>query len=141
MVEKCSSCGTVQPYYSLVRCFRCRKLYCRNCVTFTWYRNVLRHVPICLNCARRLVSPLKPRRRKPKYSPLRKYLARRSPSIKYATLTFAEIEKIIEDKLPSSALQHRHWWSNAASSVQARSWLYAGWEVHAVDLNNKTVVF
>lgn len=140
-MEECSLCGRTLPHYSLVRCFRCRKLYCRNCVTFTWYRNVLRHVPLCLNCARKLVSPPKSSRYGTKYSPLRRYLARRPPSIKCATLTFAEIEKIIEDKLPSSALQHRHWWSNADSSIQARSWLYAGWEVQAVNVNDKTVVF
>ncbi len=140
-MEECSLCGRTLPSYSLVRCFRCKKSYCRNCVTSTWYRNVLRYVPVCLNCARKLISPSKSRRREPKYSPLRKYLARRPPSIKYATLTFTEIEKIIADRLPSSALQHRHWWSNADSSVQARSWLYPGWKVQEVNLSDKTVVF
>lgn len=141
MMDECSLCGRALPYYSLIGCFRCRKLYCRNCVTFTWNRNVVRHVPLCLNCARKLVSAVKPGRRRTKYGPLRKYLARRPPYIRYATLTFDEIEKIIEDRLPSSALQHRHWWNNTQSSVQARSWEYAGWKVQALDLNDKTVVF
>ncbi len=139
-MEECSLCGRAVPHYSTVRCFRCRKTYCRSCVTFTWYRNVLRHVPICLNCARALVSPSTLRRRT-KYSPLREYLARRPASIKYATLTFAEIEKIIEDRLPSSALQHQHWWGSSDSSVQAQSWLYAGWQVQAVNLKDRTVIF
>lgn len=141
MRDECSLCGRELPSSSLVRCFRCRKLHCRSCVTYTWYRNVLRYVPLCLNCARRLVSPTKIRRRESKYSPLRRYLARRPEYTKYVTLTFTELEKMIEDKLPSSAFQNRHWWSNADSSTQARSWLYAGWNVRDVNLNDKTVVF
>jgi len=112
MMEECSLCSRTLRSYSLVRCF-----------------------------SRRLVSPLKPSKRRTKYSPLRDYLARRPSSIKFATLTFPEIEKLIEDKLPFSALQHRHWWNNTDNSTQARSWSYAGWKVHNIDLNNKTVVF
>jgi len=140
MKEECSLCGGIFSYYSLIRCPRCGKLYCRNCVIFSWNKNVLRHVPMCLNCARRMVSP-RVRRVRTKYSPLSRYLARRQRHIIYSTLTFAEIERIIENKLPTSALQHRHWWTNAGSQVQAQAWLKAGWIVHDVNLSDKSVIF
>lgn len=95
---------------------------------------------MCLNCARRMVSP-KMTKVGTKYSPLGIYLARRQRSNIYATLTFAEIERIIEDRLPPSALQHRHWWSNAGSHVQAQAWLNVGWMVHDVNMSDRTVVF
>ena len=31
--EECGLCGRVLPYYSLRRCFRCGKLFCRSCIT------------------------------------------------------------------------------------------------------------
>jgi len=140
MKEECSLCGGTFSYYSLIRCPRCGKMYCRNCVIFSWDRNVLRHVPMCLNCARRMVSP-RMRRVKTKYSPLSRYLAWRQRHIIYSTLTFDEIEKIIENKLPTSALQHRHWWTNTGSQVQVKAWLKAGWNVHEVNLNDRSVIF
>jgi len=141
MKEECSLCGGTFSYYSLIRCPRCGRLYCRNCVIFSWNKNVLRHVPMCLNCARRIVSPKRTTRFGTKYSPLGRYLARRQRSFTHATLAFAEIEKIIQDRLPASALQHRHWWSNASSQTQAQAWLKVGWMVHNVNLSDGTVVF
>jgi len=141
MKEECSLCGGIFSYYSLVRCPRCGRLYCRNCVIFSWDKNVLRHIPMCLNCARRIVSPKSATRVGTKYSPLGIYLAQRQQSINYATLTFAEIERIIEDSLPPSAIQHHHWWSNAGSHIQAQAWLKVGWIVHNVNLSDRTVVF
>jgi len=96
---------------------------------------------MCLNCARRLVSPRRTRKIGTKYSPLGRYLARRQRSISYATLSFAEIEKIIEDNLPLSAFEHQHWWSNAASRAQTKAWLNVGWIVHDVNLEDKSVIF
>jgi hypothetical protein len=141
MKEECSLCGGTFSYYSLIRCPRCGRLYCRNCTIFSWDRNVLRHVPMCLNCARRIVSPKRATRVGTKYSPLGRYLARRQRSFTYATLTFAEIERIIGDRLPASALQHRHWWSNAGSRAQAQAWLKVGWIIHDLNLSDKTVIF
>jgi len=141
MKEDCSLCGATFPQLSLIRCPRCGKLYCRNCVIFSWDRSLLRNVPTCLNCARKLVSPRRTRKIGTKYSPLGRYLARRQPSTSYVTLSFAEIEKIIEDNLPSSAFEHQHWWSNAASRAQAKAWLNVGWIVQDVNLDDKTVIF
>jgi len=100
----------------------------------------LRNVPTCLNCARKLVSP-RSTRKIGKYSPLGDYLTRRQRPISYVTLSFAEIEKIIGDNLPFSAFEHQHWWGNAASRAQAKAWLNAGWIVHDVNLDDKTVIF
>lgn len=141
MKEECSLCGGIFSHYSLTRCPRCGRLYCRNCVIFSWDKNVLRHTPVCLNCARRIVSPRRTRRVGTKYGPLGRYLARRQRSFIYATLTFAEIEKIIDNRLPPSAFHHRHWWNNAGSHAQAQAWLKVGWTVHDVKLDDKTVVF
>jgi len=56
-------------------------------------------------------------------------------------LTLKEIEHIIEDQLPESALKYRAWWANEGDSRQGRSWLDAGWEVESVDLKAEEVVF
>ena len=138
MREECSLCGEVFSYYQLRRCHRCGKLYCVNCVMFTWNKNMLRNVPVCLNCARRFVSPRNPRT---KYSPLSEYLARRARYGDFATLTFAKIESIIGANLPSSASQNTQWWNNAASRTQAQAWMNVGWRTHAVNLNDRTVSF
>jgi len=138
MKEECSLCGEIFSYYHLRRCHRCGKLYCRNCIIFSWNKNVLRNVPICLNCARRFVSA---RRLGTKYSPLSEYLARRARYTDSATLTFAKIESIIGGNIPSSASLDTHWWNNASSRAQAQAWLDVGWRVHEVNLNDRTVAF
>ncbi len=73
-----------------------------------------------------------------KYDKLTDWL--RNPTV---VLTFDEIEKIIEDKLPDAALKYRPWWGNekGAESRQCRAWLDAGWEVGKVDLKGKLVLF
>jgi len=138
MKEECSLCGGIFSYYHLRRCCRCGKLYCRNCVIFTWNKNVLRNVPICLNCARRFVSA---RRLGTKYSPLSDYLARRARYTDLATITFAKIESTIGGNLPSSASLDPHWWNNTPSRLQAQAWLNVGWRVQDVNLNDRTVTF
>lgn len=141
MKEECSICGVAFSRNSLIRCFRCAKLSCRNCVIFSWDKNVYRHTPKCLDCAVRLVSPRRTGRIGTKYNPLGYYLTRRQGHIIYVTLTFSEIEELIEDSLPSSALQNKSWWSNAPSRVQANAWLNSGWIVHDLDLEHETVIF
>ena len=132
MKEDCSLCERTFSHYSLRRCYRCKKMYCRDCITYTWDGNL-----ICLNCARRLVSP---KIRGTKYSPLSRYLIRKAQYADHVTLPFAKIEEIIDDNLPFSATHHRHWWSTQSSS-QAQAWLGVKWEVHGVDLEHETVTF
>jgi len=131
--EECSLCNKLYSYYSLRRCYQCGRLYCRGCVTFTEDGNI-----ICLNCARRRVSPT---RLGTKYSPLYRFLARKARYSELATLTFSQVEGIIGDNLPFSALRNRNWWHNSRSSAQGQAWLNVGWRVQDVNMTERTVTF
>jgi len=136
MKEECGLCGRVLSYYSLRRCYRCKKLYCRSCMiadVTSEDRNL-----ICLNCARRIVSP---RKTGTKYAPLNSYLIRRAKYADQAALSFAKIEGIIGNNLPFGAIRNRSWWSNTQSSAQGHAWMNAGWRVHDVNLQERTVAF
>ena len=76
-----------------------------------------------------------------KYSLLDKYLSALPINQRDITLSFGQIERIINDILPLSALRYRAWWSNETegSHVQARGWLDAGWVVDTVDFTGKQV--
>jgi hypothetical protein len=73
-----------------------------------------------------------------KYGKLTEWL--RNPTV---ALTFDEIEKIINDKLPPAALKYRPWWGDEKSdkSRQCKAWMDAGWEVGRVDLKARVVLF
>jgi hypothetical protein len=78
-----------------------------------------------------------------RYDGLRTYLSGRSePQVR---LSFAEIERIIGQPLPSSARRHRAWWANerSGSHVNARAWLEATppRRTANVDLNAETADF
>ena len=131
--EECSLCGKVLPYYSLRRCARCRRLYCNTCIEYAESGDVL-----CLNCARRLVSP---RRLGTKYSPLSRYLARRATFTDIATLSFRQIEGIIGSSLPPVAFQSVEWWKNTRAGAHRQAWLDVGWHVESVNMEKKAVTF
>ncbi len=135
MKEECRLCGRTLPYSFLRRCHRCGRLYCRSCLTedLTEDRGL-----ICLNCARRKVSPRGPGT---KYGPLSNYLARRAPYTDHVTLTTAKIEGVVGDNLPLTATRNPKWWANTRSSTQGQAWLDVGWTVQAVDLKERTVIF
>jgi len=92
---------------------------------------------LCLNCARRIVSP----RFRTKYSGLAGYLRYRSAFTSVVKLSFARIDGIIGDNLPTSAYRDEKWWRNSKSSVHAKAWLDAGWRMQNVDLQEGYVVF
>jgi hypothetical protein len=76
-----------------------------------------------------------------KYDALGQYLKARATQT-MVRLTFAEIEAIIASKLPSSAYDHRPWWSNNPSNnVMTKVWLAAGFETEQVDMAGQTLVF
>lgn len=77
--------------------------------------------------------------RSSKYDPLRMYLAGRSEPV--IRLSFVEIEGIIGEPLTSAARDHRPWWANTLSHVQARAWMGAERRTANVDLNAATVDF
>lgn len=75
-----------------------------------------------------------------KYGALAVFLARQPGDT--VTCTFPEIEAILGDGLPQTALTHRAWWANNPQGhVQARAWLGAGWQVDSVDFRAHSVTF
>lgn len=76
-----------------------------------------------------------------KYTPLERYL--KTAPKNDLTLSFADIERILNDKLPKSAMEYSAWWTNEleGTHVQAHSWMDAGWKVELADLSRKVVRF
>ena len=76
-----------------------------------------------------------------KYTPLENFLRDIPATNKEVTLTFEQIERILNDKLPSSAYEDRRWWDHETEGnhVNARSWSNAGWKVQSLDFNEKWV--
>ncbi len=130
--DECSLCKRVLSSSSLRRCLRCGRLYCFDCTIFTEDGNL-----VCLNCARRMVSPIK---YGTKYSALSRYLLRRGHFTERVVLSFAEIEGIVGDNLPLKAGRDPEWWNNTRSS-QGRAWIDVGWQTQSVDSTNRTVTF
>jgi len=57
-------------------------------------------------------------------------------------MSFADIERVTQIKLPPSAHKHRPWWSNnLTNSVLTRVWLDAGYESEQVDMAEQKLVF
>ncbi len=58
------------------------------------------------------------------------------------SLSFKEVEAIIESDLPPSARQNREYWSNRGKGgVQAAAWMDAGFHVKEVDLRTEEITF
>lgn len=76
-----------------------------------------------------------------KYTPLEQFLAALPASQQEVTLSFAQIERILNDKLPPSAHKYLAWWANQAkgSHVEAQAWLNAGWLVESFNLREQWV--
>jgi hypothetical protein len=76
-----------------------------------------------------------------KYIPLENYLRNLPEDQQEITLGFAEIESILNDRLPPSAHGYEAWWANEkeGNHVNARSWSNAGWKIESLDLEEKWV--
>ena len=76
-----------------------------------------------------------------KYTPLENYLRDLPESQREVTLRFEQIERILNDTLPSSAYEDRRWWDHETEGnhVNARAWANAGWKIESVDFNEKRV--
>lgn len=74
-----------------------------------------------------------------KYTPLEKYLSDLPEIQKELTLSFDQIEKILNDNLPPSAYQYQAWWSYEKHPHQPEKIAIAnaGWKVESVDFNRK----
>lgn len=136
MKDECTLRGRVLSLYSLRSCPRCKKLYCRSCMTTDLWSEQREF--ICLNCARRIIAP---RRSGSKYSSLREHLWRRGKFTSLTTLTFSRIEGIIKNDLPFGALRSEEWWNNNDTTSQGYAWTNSGWKVQNVNLKERTVTF
>jgi hypothetical protein len=78
-----------------------------------------------------------------KYTPLEKYLRDLPADQKAVTLSFEQIEAIINSRLPSSAYGYQQWWDNEkeGNHINARAWANAGWKVGSVNLAGKKASF
>ncbi len=75
-----------------------------------------------------------------KYQPLLEYLCGSNEG--EVTLTFAQIETLMNEALPESARSKRAWWSNRSKgALQASAWMEAGYRVEDVDLDRQQVTF
>lgn len=87
---------------------------------------------ICLNCARKIVTP---RITTSKFAPLKKYLLYRGRYTTSVTLSFSKIEGILRDNLPLNAVRNEDYWKNNSA------WTSSGWKVSNIDLKERTVTF
>ena len=79
-----------------------------------------------------------------KYDPLRVFLEDVTKDVSEITLTFEQIDTVLDSPLPPSARRHRAWWSNPSTPhdiPHAQAWLAAGWEVDTVDQDSEWVRF
>lgn len=75
-----------------------------------------------------------------KYDRLGEFL--QSQRNKEVPMTFAEIERVIGEKLPPSSPQYPAWWSNnPTNNVMTKVWLAAGFRTEQVDTKARKVVF
>ena len=76
-----------------------------------------------------------------KYTPLEDYLRDLPANQKEVALSFEQIEKILNAKLPASAYEDRRWWDHETEGnhVSKRAWANAGWKFDSVDFNRKQV--
>ncbi len=74
-----------------------------------------------------------------KYAPFRSFLTEQGREI--IPMTFSEIEKVLNLKLPSSK-RYPAWWSNNPSNnPMTREWLEVGYATESVDVIGEKVVF
>ena len=74
-----------------------------------------------------------------KYTPLEDYLRDLPANQKEVVLSFEQIEKILNAKLPASAYEDQRWWDHETEGnhVNKRAWANAGWEIESVDVSRK----
>jgi len=78
-----------------------------------------------------------------KYYPLERHL--RQQKLRRLSMSFKDIENLIDDALPPTAYTNPEWWANEnvakTRHVQCRAWQNEGYRVVAVDLKNQRVTF
>jgi len=78
-----------------------------------------------------------------KFEPLERYLRDLHIDKQEVTIALEQIERILGESLPQSALLDPLWWGNQkqGTNVESISWMDAGWLVDTVDLKEKRVKF
>jgi hypothetical protein len=78
-----------------------------------------------------------------KYTPLENYLRDLPRNQRKVALSFEQIERILNNKLPSSAYESQKWWEHGkeGNHVNDRAWSNAGWKIESLDVNGKWVKF
>jgi len=78
-----------------------------------------------------------------KYTLLEQYLRDLPINQQEVTMSFEQIERILNDSLPASSLQDLSWWGNQRKGmfVDSIPWMDAGWMVDTIDLVKKQVKF
>ena len=78
-----------------------------------------------------------------KYTPFENYLRDLPVSQSEITLGFEQIERILNNKLPSSAYEDQRWWEHETEGNHrnTRAWSNAGWRIKSLDVNAKRVKF
>ncbi len=78
-----------------------------------------------------------------KYTPLENYFRLLSVTRRKLTLTFEQIQDVLQSALPKSAYERLTWWDNTVQGTisHKNAWLHAGWLVDKVDLPGRKVDF
>ncbi len=78
-----------------------------------------------------------------KYTPLENCLRDLPETQKEVTMSFEQVERILNDKLPPSAYQYQAWWANEKEPHQPekQAIMNAGWLVDTVNFTEKWVRF
>lgn len=77
-----------------------------------------------------------------KYKKLRDFLEKTPAHIVEISLSFSQVEIIINEKLPTTAFNTEVWWSNNRQNhTQCNSWLDAGFIVKEKSQKNQNIVF
>jgi CBS domain-containing protein len=77
-----------------------------------------------------------------KYAPLATFLSKQPKTQERITLTFDQIEEVINNQLPAAAREHRSWWANDSTThVQSGQWLKVNWRVVTINMTGEKVVF
>ena len=78
-----------------------------------------------------------------KYTSFEAHLSELSATQSTLTLSFEQVERAMNSKLPKSAYERFTWWNNEVNSTLSHknAWLNAGWKVEIVNLVEKWVRF
>jgi hypothetical protein len=134
--DECGICSRVMRTTYMRQCQRCKKMFCRDCMTpdvATGDPNAM----LCLHCASRIVAPTS----RSKYAGLTNQLKFRGAFTSMVKLSFARIDGLIGTNLPMAAYRDPLWWSNLGSNLQSKAWIDAGWEVEKVNFTEGNVWF